>query len=169
MSTDTQADAIAARYGNDGRDWLDADGVELEECLVSLGARCEWRDGHGTDVRRYTLADGSAVLLAGDCWDVGYADCWCSATAITHEERCTIATTTTLPPTRECDECGKRIREGYGTDDGGVSCSLACAGLTQAEYDQTHDEYDNGDGPEPFVYWTEWEESDLPEAESAAQ
>ena len=84
----TTADAIAARYGNDGRAWLDADGVELEECLVSLGARCEWRDGHGTDVRRYTLADGSAILLAGDCWDVGYSDCWCSATAIAHDERC---------------------------------------------------------------------------------
>lgn len=160
MSTSTSADAIAARYGNDGRAWLDANGVELEELLVSMGAPCEWRDGRGTDVRRYTLADGSAVLLAGDCWDVGYSDCWCSATAIAHNERCTIATTTTLPPTRECDECGKRIREGYGTDDGGVSCSLACAGLTRAEYDQIQDEYDNGDGPEPFVYWTEWEETD---------
>jgi hypothetical protein len=85
---DTQADTIAARYGNDGREWIDANGVELEECLVSLGARCEWRDGHGTDVRRYTLADGSAILLAGDCWDVGYADCWCSATGIAHESGC---------------------------------------------------------------------------------
>jgi hypothetical protein len=60
-------------------------------------------------------------------------------------------------PTRECDKCGERIREGYGTDDGGAFCSLACAGLTQAEYNQLHDEYDNGDGPEPFVYWTEYQ------------
>jgi hypothetical protein len=69
-------------------------------------------------------------------------------------------------PTRECDKCGRGIREGYGTDDGGVFCSLPCAEFTQVEYNQLHDEYDNGDGPEPFVYWTAWEESDLPEAQA---
>ena len=84
----TNAEEIAARYDNDGLHWIDADGVELEELLVSMRAPCEWRDGRGTDVRRYTLSDGSAILLAGDCWDIGYADCWCSATGITHEERC---------------------------------------------------------------------------------
>ena len=84
----TYAEEIAARFGNDGREWIDADGNELEEVLVASTAICEWRDGRNTDVRRYTLADGSAILLAGDCWDVGFADCWCSATAITHEERC---------------------------------------------------------------------------------
>ena len=71
--------------------------------------------------------------------------------------------TTASEPTRACDQCGKLIRTGYGTEDGGAWCSLECAGLTRVEHDQMEDEYANG-GPEPFCYWTEWEDSDLPEA-----
>lgn len=53
---------------------------------------------------------------------------------------------------RHCENCGKGMNEGYIIEDGAF-CSLACAGWTQAEWDEAYD--DEGDN-----YWTEWEEGD---------
>lgn len=74
--TQTQADQIAARYQDDGQVFRDAEGIELTEALRKAGASVDRRDGSG-DVVRYTLPDRSVITVAGDAWDLGYADCYC--------------------------------------------------------------------------------------------
>lgn len=66
----TIADQIAAQFGNDGLNWHDAENRHLDEVCEALTSR-EWRDGYRTgDTYRYEFADGSAIVVAGDCWDV---------------------------------------------------------------------------------------------------
>lgn len=59
---------------------------------------------------------------------------------------------------RVCETCHKGMNEGYIYNDG-CFCSLACAGLTEAEWDEIYDE--EGDN-----YWTEWDGDPSPEAEA---
>ena len=81
----TVAQAISARLGDDGQDWRG-----FEDAAESQPHRIEYRDGHGTDTYRYVYADGSVIMVAGDCWDVGHTDCYCMAGA-GHTERCATA------------------------------------------------------------------------------
>jgi hypothetical protein len=69
----TQAEQIAERFGNDGLRFTNEADERLDDfcAALSMTGRKEWRDGHNTgDVYRYVFADGSAIVVAGDGWDI---------------------------------------------------------------------------------------------------
>lgn len=77
--TQTIAQQISAQFNDDGRKFEDADGTDL--CEV-IDARCTSKDrrhDHLEDSTRYYFADGSSIIVAADCWDLGIAgtDCHC--------------------------------------------------------------------------------------------
>jgi hypothetical protein len=91
----TTARRISARFGDDGQRWTDDTGLGLlDVCQDDLTASHS-RDG-GL-VRRYHFGDGSAIVVAGDGWDLG----------ITGEdrERCTCWSDDGVT-CREPDNCG---------------------------------------------------------------
>ena len=70
----TTAERIAEQFGNDGRNFRDAAGNELDEVCDEIATR-EWRDGYRTgDTYRYVFADGSVLVVAGDAWDLEGAE-----------------------------------------------------------------------------------------------
>lgn len=86
--TGTIADQIAAAAGDDGRRWylkydLTLDdgrrflaGTYFVEVLRAVATSTDQRpDDSG--ITRYTFADGSVIVPAGDGWDLGYPDCFC--------------------------------------------------------------------------------------------
>lgn len=73
-STTTQAEQIAEQFDNDGLNWHDSEGRHLDE-VCEATAKCEWREGYRTgDTYRYVFADGSAIVVAGDAWDIEGAE-----------------------------------------------------------------------------------------------
>jgi len=70
--TRTQAETMAARYGGDGRQWQDADGIELEDALRAAGAD-ETASDTDDHITRYELPDGSAIVVFGEAWDIGFS------------------------------------------------------------------------------------------------
>ena len=73
----TKAEQISARFGDDGQCWeistWSSDDVETVVTIDEMCARegfKEYRDGFGTDVVRYEFSDGSAIVFAGEGWDV---------------------------------------------------------------------------------------------------
>jgi hypothetical protein len=93
MTTKTQAELIAEALGEDGRNFETAYGRSLVDLVNEAGGRTEyarfvmdeadegWGDcGHYVEISRgdadsnttvrYVLPDGSALVAAGDCWDV---------------------------------------------------------------------------------------------------
>ena len=63
----TIAQSISARFDDDGQNWIDFAGVELEDVLDELTRRESDRLG---EKARWELADGSAIVIAGDGWDI---------------------------------------------------------------------------------------------------
>jgi hypothetical protein len=92
----TAAEKIAKQFGNDGqRFWIDdPDDPQAE---IHLGSVCEanggvpdYRDGRvGADTVAYRFADGSVLTIAGDCWGIGYPECYCHQDA-DHNDYCTM-------------------------------------------------------------------------------
>ena len=70
-----RAHEVAARYGNDGQVWKDANDVWLTDACEEAGARTERNVER--DLTRYIFSDDSVLTLAGGGWDFGYANCWC--------------------------------------------------------------------------------------------
>jgi hypothetical protein len=68
----TQAENVAETFGNDGQVWEGPNGVNLDDwCQLITGREPEWRDGYRTgDTYRHVFADGSAIVVSGDAWDV---------------------------------------------------------------------------------------------------
>lgn len=82
------ADQIAARFGNDGQRFEDAKGSTIADtcdnaCVAYGKARSAWngetreyeyvevpRGESAYDAMRYEFEDGSAIVIAGDGWDV---------------------------------------------------------------------------------------------------
>jgi hypothetical protein len=84
----TKANRIAALFEDNGRFFELADGRTLP--ALCEGAAIEIaRDASGLWGKpvRYVFEDGSAITVAGDAWDIGYADCFCWA-GIGHSEDC---------------------------------------------------------------------------------
>ena len=72
----TTAQAIAARLAGDGQKFADDHGHRLAEISIEAGGGVDWRDGFQTgDTYRHAFADGSAIVVAGDAWDVRAAGC----------------------------------------------------------------------------------------------
>ena len=78
----TIADALAAEIGGDGRDWTRFDRFEAEAIAVEYG-ESRWdedanayyafrvsRSDHTDGPIRHVFRDGSAIVAAGDGWDV---------------------------------------------------------------------------------------------------
>ena len=88
----TTAQIISAKLDNDGQKFDTVDGISIDTlCADVHGAGYpSFRDGHGTDTYRYNFADGSAIVVAGGCWDLSVDDypCYCMAGA-GHSEACT--------------------------------------------------------------------------------
>jgi hypothetical protein len=74
-TTQTTAEQIAERFGNDGQNWRDNAGAHLDEVCEAACVSCRWRDGYRTgDTYRYVFSDGSAIVVAGDAWDIEGAE-----------------------------------------------------------------------------------------------
>jgi hypothetical protein len=66
----TQAQQIAERFGNDGATWYDIGGNHLDEVCEARVNR-QWRHSTPDDeTYRYQFTDGSAIVVAGDAWDL---------------------------------------------------------------------------------------------------
>lgn len=72
----TTAQRIAGYFNNDGMNFKDEFGCYLDESCDDHGGRLE-KDDSRSITYRYTFPDSSAIIIAGDCWDIGYSDCFC--------------------------------------------------------------------------------------------
>ncbi len=80
------AESIAEQFENDGQVFEDKDELTLDqECRAYT--RPDYLYGHGTDIYKYVFSDRSVIIVAGDCWDFGYVNCWCM-NGNGHEEDC---------------------------------------------------------------------------------
>ena len=83
MSIDQQ---IAQALDNDGQQWRtrptdDSEPRTFDDLIEQHGAYIQpWRDKC-----RFTFDDGSIITVAGDAWDLGFADCYCWAGAVEQE------------------------------------------------------------------------------------
>ena len=84
----TDAERIAERFDNDGMTWTDAEGNDFAEVCDELASDIDnGRHDRGDGDYRYTFADDSVIVVLGDCWDLGYTDCWCMRGA-GHSDTC---------------------------------------------------------------------------------
>ena len=67
-TTTTDAQKIATRFGNDGLNWHDSDGVHIDDALGAAGGVLEHRR-HGC--WRHQMPDGSAIVVTGEAWNLG--------------------------------------------------------------------------------------------------
>lgn len=69
----TCADKIAEQLGGDGTVWKLSDGRSVEDVLAIEAVEiCHEARGSADDRVRYEFADGSAIVVMTDGWDVGY-------------------------------------------------------------------------------------------------
>lgn len=77
----TTADTISARFGDDGQKFTNAAGERLSYVCDEVAVDVHRNDER--DATRYQFADGSAIIIAGDGWDLGIAGatchCWAGA------------------------------------------------------------------------------------------
>ncbi len=79
----TIAATIATQFSNDGMVFTDQDGNDFDEVCAAHGAIKErgrvWYNENGVmeadydptgDMIRYQFADGSALVISGDAWDI---------------------------------------------------------------------------------------------------
>lgn len=67
MTTQTTAQIICDRYDNNGQNWTDADGIELDVALDAITCR----EVHPTrGAIRWEFKDGSVIVIDGDGWDI---------------------------------------------------------------------------------------------------
>ena len=71
MTTITDAQKIATRFGDDGQRWADPAGVSLHDALKGAGAKLEH---YRNDVCRHQFLDGSALIVTNEAWDLGITD-----------------------------------------------------------------------------------------------
>lgn len=84
----TQAQQIADLFSNDGQVWATDTGRSLDSvCIDFGGVKVYGKEGRDWDFYKYNFADGSAIRIAGGCWDIGYSGCFCWA-GIGHDEGC---------------------------------------------------------------------------------
>ena len=70
----TTAERIAEQFENDGMVFDNRAGESLDRACEAVAPK-EWRDGYRTgDVYRYGFPDGSAIVVAGDAWDIEGAE-----------------------------------------------------------------------------------------------
>lgn len=78
MTTDTQAAWISEQFNNDGQQFEDEQGNHIETICKET---CVVRATRDDQTYRYEFADGSAIVIAGDGWDIGFRGhelpCWC--------------------------------------------------------------------------------------------
>ena len=75
----TAAEGIANRFNNDGQCWRDSSGVRIYDIVQANAASvCGVLRGNVGDSERFEFADGSAIVITGGGWDMGYpAPCAC--------------------------------------------------------------------------------------------
>ena len=68
---DSMADKVAALFDNDGQRFELDDGRTIEDVMIKHYGATLYRSGwFVTDPVAYRLADGSAIVVNGDGWDV---------------------------------------------------------------------------------------------------
>jgi len=83
----TTAQKIAAQFDNDGQ-VFEKNGLYISDVCESQANDEEWEHGYRTgDTVKYTFSDGSIIIIAGDCWDCGYKNCFCLRTS-GHDDQC---------------------------------------------------------------------------------
>jgi len=86
MTNNSVAQQIAQALDNDGQQWRtrptdDSEPRTFDDLIEQHGAYIQpWRDKC-----RFTFDDGSIITVAGDAWDLGFADCYCWAGAVEQE------------------------------------------------------------------------------------
>lgn len=63
----TIAEQIAERFNNNGQQWVDADGEHIETACNDEGQY----EAQG-ETARYEFFDGSAIVITGGGWDIGF-------------------------------------------------------------------------------------------------
>ena len=66
----TLADIIAAKFNDDGQQFETAEGEQLEDVLMAYDATVDRSGDFADDPVAYRLPDGSAIVTAGDGWDI---------------------------------------------------------------------------------------------------
>ena len=91
----TIAEQIARQFGDDGQQWIDDNGQGLELVAGATANRTTYKEhGIAGSPIRYEFEDGSAIVTAGDAWDIGVPghdlECWCwpEAQHEDHQEDC---------------------------------------------------------------------------------
>lgn len=83
--TTTTAYAVAERFGHQGDMMQTPDGMDIHSaCLREAADPSHHAIGQLGLAIRYAFPDGSAIVVRhdpeamhGQCWDIGWADCWC--------------------------------------------------------------------------------------------
>ena len=66
------AQQIAAQFNNDGQRFTDSQQNQLEVVCLE---RCEFQARQeSTETDRYEFSNGSAIFVAGPCWDIESTD-----------------------------------------------------------------------------------------------
>ncbi len=90
--TMTIAEKIAAQFENDGQVLKSQAGDRIRD-ICRDKAHGIWKNPDSDSIR-YEFADESAIVLAGDAWDIGipgqefYCTCWPEAQRATHASSC---------------------------------------------------------------------------------
>lgn len=118
----TTAEKIALEVAGENPSFSGEEFDDLDAALRAAGATVDKRGDFYGDPIRYALPDGSALTMAGDGWDLGYADCYCWQGA-GHKDDCA-ARAATGHPMNPCGTCGHpRIgHEGEPCDITGCRC-----------------------------------------------
>ena len=66
----TLAKIIAAKFNDDGQQFHTAESEQLEDVLRAYGANADRSGDFADDPVAYRLPDGSAIVTAGDGWDL---------------------------------------------------------------------------------------------------
>lgn len=83
----TTAEKVALRFKNDGTCFEDDEETRLEDYCEKLGGE-HVKNYNKTLECKYVFDDGSVIVVSGDCWDLGYKDCFCMR-GVGHQEDCT--------------------------------------------------------------------------------
>jgi hypothetical protein len=71
----TIAQHISSLFRDDGQRLETAAGITIQEVCEIRRGRCTWKHGYRAGDCRYDFADGSAIIVAREGWDLALPGC----------------------------------------------------------------------------------------------